>query len=258
MSKMPWFRVYSELLNDKKIKRISRIMQMPRAYVVGAWVTILCLANESPVRGKLMLSDDIPMGEDDLLEELGLDVETTRRLIDSFINLAMLGEDSGLTITNWNERQFKSDNSTARVQKHRAKQAEKLGNVSPFSDETLPKRYRNVIETETETETEQKQSRTENNGVVVDFPRVLKAYEDNIGAITSMISDSLQEMIETFSADWVYDAIGVAVRAEARSINYINGVLKNWKKNGKGAKPQRNQAHVPEPEPFEERVGGAF
>jgi hypothetical protein len=223
MNKMPWFRVYSELLNDKKIKRISRIMQLPRAYIVGAWVTILCLANESPARGRLMLSDDIPMGEDDIFDELGMEPEMARRLIDNFINLAMLTDENGLTITNWNERQFKSDNSTARVQKHRAKQAEKTGNVSSENSETLQKRSSNVIDTETDTEQIQNREDTEQSVVVA-------AYENTFGPMASRAAhDLLLDDVATYGQSAVVEALDIARQRKARSYKYVEGILRNRK-----------------------------
>jgi hypothetical protein len=53
MSGMPWFRSYSEALSDPKITRISGSMQLPKAHVLGVWLTLLAMANRSPERGCL-------------------------------------------------------------------------------------------------------------------------------------------------------------------------------------------------------------
>ena len=45
----PWFRFYSETLRDRKLERIARVTGQPRALIIGVWVTILSLANDSPI-----------------------------------------------------------------------------------------------------------------------------------------------------------------------------------------------------------------
>lgn len=83
---------------------------------------------------------------------------------------------------------------------------------------------------------------TTTSGVVVDFPatqkereraRVFRAYEENIGLLTPMLADKIKDALDLFSADWIIEAIGIAVQQERRAWSYVEGVLKNWKRNGK-------------------------
>jgi len=147
MAKMPWFRVYSEILDDQKIKRICRVTGESKALIVGVWICLLALANDSGERGRLTISDKIPYSLDDLIDETGLDEDVLKIVIDHFIELDMLtvGNNVALTyeIKNWDGRQFKSDNSSQRVKDWRAKQ-----------DETLQKHSSNIIDTESEIESE--------------------------------------------------------------------------------------------------------
>ena len=146
MASMPWFRVYSEILDDKKVKRICRSSGHPKALIIGTWVCLLALANDSNERGRLTISEDMPYKLDDLIDETGLDANTIAGIMDQFVKLDMIvtgGIDQAYEIKNWNGRQFKSDYSTERVRKFRNE-----------NSETLQKRYKGVIDTESDTESD--------------------------------------------------------------------------------------------------------
>jgi DNA replication protein len=70
-------------------------------------------------------------------------------------------------------------------------------------------------------------------------PNVFKLYEENIGPLTPLIADTLKNAEETYSEEWVSNAINEAVVNNARSWKYIDTILKNWKKDGRGKKQNR-------------------
>jgi regulator of RNase E activity RraB len=144
-NKMPWFRLYSEILDDKKIKRICRTTGTNRATVIGLWVILLAMANDSSDRGALQISEGIPYELSDIAFEAEIPDDQVDTLMKLFEKYDMLHFDNkaGWSILNWDGRQFKSDNVAERVAKHRAKkQAEEV------------KRYGNVVETESDTESD--------------------------------------------------------------------------------------------------------
>jgi len=145
---MPWFRLYSELLTDRKITYTARMTGQSRVVVVGTWAGLLCLANDSPERGTLLLAPGMPYTVEDLAEEVGTDTETCAQLIEAFETLQMLTQNDGVWyITQWQSRQFQSDDSTARVQAWRERKAQKPSgdNVPAEKDETLQQYCENVI-----------------------------------------------------------------------------------------------------------------
>jgi hypothetical protein len=163
----PWFRFYSDALRDRKLERVCMITKMPKALVIGVWTTLLALANDSPVQGALLLTENIPLTFDDLCLETGLDAETLTVLLDQFIALGILHlTDSVYHITNWSKRQFKSDTSSDRVRSHRERKAkeeqDECDEETPeddldetpddCEDETLQERFCNAPDTDTDTE----------------------------------------------------------------------------------------------------------
>lgn len=122
MNNFPWFRMYSEVLHDKKLARVSFKTRQPKALVLGLWVTVLSLANDSPERGRLLISDGIPLTIDEVLFEAGLN-EGDSVIIDEFIQANMLTINDGvITVNHWPDRQFASDHSRERVQRYRERQ----------------------------------------------------------------------------------------------------------------------------------------
>jgi len=77
---------------------------------------------------------------------------------------------------------------------------------------------------------------------VVDRPNVFKLYEENIGPLTPMIADMLKDAEETFSQEWIAEALEVAVKNNARSWKYVEAILKRWKEKGKYEGKDRQDA----------------
>lgn len=66
-------------------------------------------------------------------------------------------------------------------------------------------------------------------------------YESNIGPLTPMIADTLEDAEKTYPLDWIKESIALAVENNKRNWRYCETILKRWmesgKDNGRG-KPQ--------------------
>ena len=72
-------------------------------------------------------------------------------------------------------------------------------------------------------------------------PNVFRMYEENIGPLTPMIADALKDAEETYHAEWIAEAIELAVKNNKRNWKYCEAVLKRWKDEGRhGQKDQRD------------------
>jgi hypothetical protein len=154
MSKYPWFRLYSnDLLNDRKLTRIARVCQVPICTVRGFWLTLLAMANDSPDRGCLLIAEDIPVTEDEIRFDCGLDEQTFEALMSEMDTLGMIEREPCIIVSKFLDRNPPSDSSTERVRRHRQKKTvtgTEQGNVT----ETLRERPSNVIESESESYSE--------------------------------------------------------------------------------------------------------
>jgi DNA replication protein len=62
--------------------------------------------------------------------------------------------------------------------------------------------------------------------LTIERPNLFTLYEQNVGPLTPYIADSLRDLEETYSEDWIEEAIEVAVARNKRSLAYIEGILR--------------------------------
>lgn len=55
---------------------------------------------------------------------------------------------------------------------------------------------------------------------------VFKKYEEEFGALTPMIANAIEDACKTYSAEWVPEAMEIAVKANKRNWKYVEGILK--------------------------------
>lgn len=73
-------------------------------------------------------------------------------------------------------------------------------------------------------------------------PNIFRLYEENIGALTPMIADTLREAEESYPAQWIEEAIGIAVENNVRKWRYIEAILSSWKEKGKDERTNRGDS----------------
>jgi len=78
--------------------------------------------------------------------------------------------------------------------------------------------------------------------VLVERPNVFKLYEENIGPLTPMIADMLKDAEETYSDEWVAEAMEIAVTRNVRNWKYVEAILKRWKEKGKDERRDQENA----------------
>ena len=142
-------------------------------------------------------------------------------------------------VTNWDKRQYASDNSTERVHKHRAKVRN--------TDETPMKRYSSVSETPPDTDTDTDTEKDTDDAVVAVDPaygQALRAFENDISLLSGTLAEDMAEMWDLLTSngaqDWWYKAIGVSVAANSRSWRYMRGVLQRCLTEGHPPGYKRN------------------
>ena len=69
--------------------------------------------------------------------------------------------------------------------------------------------------------------------VRVDLPNIYRLYEENIGPLTPMIAEELKEAESAYPAEWIEDALRIAVENNARNWRYVSAILNRWKEKGR-------------------------
>lgn len=70
-------------------------------------------------------------------------------------------------------------------------------------------------------------------------PNLFTLYEQNIGPLTPMIAEMLQQAEKDYPARWLEEAIQISVRNNVRKWSYVEAILKGWRVEGKDDREDR-------------------
>jgi len=76
-------------------------------------------------------------------------------------------------------------------------------------------------------------------------PNLFALYEQNIGPLTPILSQTLAEAEKEYPAEWLEDAITTAVKKNVRNWNYVEAILRSWKEQGRHEKDRRDHQENP-------------
>ena len=114
-----WYRIYDDLVHDPKVQRLEPSLFKT---LINLW----CLTSANG--GVLPPVDEIAF-------KLRINPQKAQRTLDRLIAEALLDQDEpGIRPHNWNQRQYKSDDSTSRVKRFR----DRFRNVAKTPDVTAP------------------------------------------------------------------------------------------------------------------------
>jgi DNA replication protein len=83
------------------------------------------------------------------------------------------------------------------------------------------------------------------------LPDIFTLYEQNIGMLTPLIAEELQDWQKQYPEAWVREAIKEAVALNKRNPRYIERILENWSTKGKGDGAYRgNSKKNPDPDKY--------
>jgi len=71
-------------------------------------------------------------------------------------------------------------------------------------------------------------------------PNIFRLYEQNIGPLTPLIAETLQDAEKTYPQAWLEEAFKIAVEKNVRKWNYIQAILKSWQEEGRDSTDRRN------------------
>jgi DnaD/phage-associated family protein len=79
----------------------------------------------------------------------------------------------------------------------------------------------------------------------VERPNVYSLYEQNIGPLTPLLAQTLEDAEAEYSSEWVSEAITIAVKKNARNWKYVEAILRSWKEKGRNETDRRNTEENP-------------
>jgi DnaD/phage-associated family protein len=204
--KRQWIKLYLEILNDPKMGKLSD-------WLWRRAIELFLLAGEN--------------GDDGLLQpvtDLAWRLRTSEaKLTESLVALSEVGvvheTPDGWCVTHFKDRQYCE--SFERVKRYR----------NAHSNAVVAENESPLLSSNSLSDSDSSSPSTEN---------VFRVYEKNIGMITPMIADGIKADVDQYSEEWVKTAIEYATRQEKRSLSYVEGCLRGWKRDGLAKPPAIN------------------
>ena len=78
--------------------------------------------------------------------------------------------------------------------------------------------------------------------MIAERPNVYTLYEQNIGLLTPILAERLQDAESRYPMQWIEDAFSEAVTNNKRSWRYIERILERWEAEGKDSGKDRRYA----------------
>jgi DnaD/phage-associated family protein len=75
--------------------------------------------------------------------------------------------------------------------------------------------------------------------VVSEPPGIYHLYEENIGPLTPMIAETLDDAENTYPYNWIEEAVRIAVENNVRRWSYVEAILKRWQEGGRDEREDR-------------------
>jgi DnaD/phage-associated family protein len=207
MASKYWIKLYIEILDDPKMGQMSdRLFRRT--------IQLFLLAGDLNGSGILPSVDDMAWRLRLSQEELETDLA----------DLASTGivhkNGDHWVVTKFEDRQSPVSGAE-RMRRYRERKQKSLY----YGDEPVTKRN---VDTDTD-----KESDTDKTA---DGRHLFDLYEQEIGLLTPHIGEQIGDWIDAYSHKWVEDAIKIAAENNKRKTSYINGILKNWKTEGRDSK----------------------
>lgn len=243
---MDWFRSWHGAPTDPKWLAVARRADVVPGIVSAVAWALFDHASQAEPRGSVASFD-----AETYAAFSGFAEDDISAVIEALRAKGLIDPDG--TLTAWAKRQpVREDNSTARVQKHRAQTAPAApdsvtADVTQCNATERSVTHGNSTEKNRTEKNRTEQNRTEQRSTTApaspdassddgdpEFKAVCEAYHRNVGMLSPMIAEKLRADMADFSAVWVVEAIEVAVRSEKRNLSYVEGILKRWQQGGKG------------------------
>ena len=216
MAEVKWVKIVTDIFDNRKIKQIESLPEGDTIIVI--WFKILCLAGTINDNGNIYITQEIPYTDETLATQFNRPLKTIQLALHTFQSFGMVEIiDDILRVSNWENYQNIAglekirEQTRKRVAKYRENQRLLGCNVTVTQ--------RNAID-------------KNKNRIDIDKNNIIKVYEDEIGFATQNTLLVLDDYSKDLSEEMIIEAIKRASKQNKKSLAYIEGILKNWLKNG--------------------------
>ena len=75
--------------------------------------------------------------------------------------------------------------------------------------------------------------------LVPERPSIYQLYEENIGPLTPLLAEALGDAEDEYPANWIEEAVRIAVEKNVRNWRYVEAILRRWHERGYDVREDR-------------------
>lgn len=226
---LKWIKISLDIFYDEKMKLIEA---MPENDTINyIWIRLLIQAGRTNAGGLIFLSEGKPYTEEMLATIFNRPINSIRLGVGTLRNLGMIDIDKNniIRIVNWEKYQNVEgmervrEQTRKRVAKCRAKKKNDVmeSNVTVTKEkEEEDNRYINIS------------IKKENEDIDKKSIELVSYYENLLGRVGVLNIPSIRLALKMYDLKYVKMAIDKAIEANKITMGYINGILKNWAREG--------------------------
>ena len=252
MKGIEWIKITTNMCEDEKMRLLDSMdIRDPAAYL---WLRLLLQAGKVNDNGLIYLKKDVPYTKQmlsvlfsrpiDIVEEV-LEILESFKMIKIYENniikicnwekhqniegMKRVREGNKERVKNFRERKKEEELLGKKIQKKEFDENEPLENKNCNANVTLQKEKREEDKQNKNKNIDKEEREEEFHGEAQNIMKSLEKININIKGLTLKWA---QDMLAKHEEKYVKIAMGKAIERNKLDINYINGILKNWLREG--------------------------
>mgnify|MGYP000879961619 CR=1 FL=1 len=243
---MAYVEAHAGLRDHLKTKKVARLLGIPKVQVIGHMLCLWWWCQEYAQDGDLSGFDTADIAE---AAEYEGDPQT---FVDALLNCGVKGgagflyidvETDAMVVNDWFQYGGKlftqRSQSATRMRNMRERKRVVTRNDSATSVTVthIDLRQEEIRKDNNNKHAEMPSSPTKNEVVVVDDPARYRhacdmIHQNGFGMMTPILAEQVHTMLAEYPDEWIEKAFEVSVKANKRRLDYVIGVLENWRRNG--------------------------
>jgi len=225
-----WLKLDKDFLKSSQIKVIKN-MPNGKDYIIF-YLSLLLESTETV--GHLRFSDTVPYNDEMLASVTDTNIDIVRSATKILINLGLMDklDDGTLYMTQVAQMTGKESESAERVRQYRIREKQKIllqcnSNVTNSNDNKEKQITKNNIQDTDNNIQDTDNIKTINNKNIYEFVEI------NYGRTLSPTEyENINNWLSIFDEDILKHAVKISILNNAKTISYVNGILKNWQTAG--------------------------
>ena len=255
MTEIKWIKVSTDIFDDEKMKIIDSLAD--RDIIFYVWIRLLVQAGKVNDNGLIYLTKDIKFTEEMLSTIFNRTIASVSNALEilSRFNMIEIFDDNIIKIVNWEKHQniegMERVRELGKMRARRKRAKDKKNKIDLGNNDNVINSDSNVTVTgenkkeninkdidikinDKDRDIEEKNNvyKVSSKEINDEAEKLLSEYENITGVKNVFSLSSLKIAIARHGLNYTRHAIEIAISNNKYEMKYINGILRNWKKDG--------------------------